>query len=183
MHSKNTEDEVVGCKYRIYGYNGAMVKFEKRGLNLITGPSGVGKSIFLREYLSRYYDSYVYINQRPLNGNVNSNVATVLEIANLIFDVFANNYNTTRSFFSNMSGKEGVCSHCEGYGYKEVEGYKIICRECKGTGFNKGLSKYTINNKNILDIWDMTVLEASDFFESYDCRITKKLNTITCYTI
>ena len=62
-----------------------------------------------------------------------------------------------------MSGKEGVCSHCEGYGYKEVEGYKIICRECKGTGFNKGLSKYTINNKNILDIWDMTVLEASDF--------------------
>lgn len=67
-------------------------------MNLITGYSGVGKSTLLREYLPQYFDSYLYINQKPMMGNKNSSVATALDIATRISEAFGKNIRRIRSF-------------------------------------------------------------------------------------
>lgn len=165
----------------IYGYKGVNVSFADGCLNLVTGHSGVGKSTLLREYLPQFFEHYSYINQKPLNGNKNSSVATALDVFGNISDVFAKKYKKDRRFFSNLTGNDGMCPLCQGAGYIEY-GYeknkiRMECQECDGTGFNKNLKKYKVLNKSIFDIWKMTIDEASEFFKPLDSKIHKILKT------
>lgn len=137
-------------------------------MNLIIGYSGVGKSTLLREYLPQYFESYLYINQKPLLGNKNSCVATVLDISNKISELYAKKHKKDKKFFSNLTGNDGMCPVCAGAGYIEYgddyhQSMRIECRECEGTGFNKILKKYKIKGASIFDVWKMTLDEAADF--------------------
>lgn len=161
----------------IYKYRGVKVSFAKNRMNLITGYSGVGKSTLLREYLPQYFDSYLYINQKPLMGNKNSSVATALDIATKISGVFGKKHNKDKKFFSNLTGNDGMCPVCAGAGYIEYgddyhQAARIECRECEGTGFNKILKKYKIKDNSIFDVWKMTLDEAQEFFEDLDKTIS-----------
>ena len=168
--------DAIGCKEQIYHFNGFDISIANRCMNLVQGNSGIGKTTLLREYLSRYYDDYTYINQKAIESNVNSNVATLLGISSPIFRLFANKYERGTHFFSNASGKEGACPTCSGTGYCTYGSIKLKCGECEGTGFNKILKKYQINNKSLFDIWDMTVEEGRAFFEDVDKKIVHKLD-------
>ncbi len=164
----------------IYSYSGVNIDIADNCLNLITGSSGVGKSTLLREYFPQYFDKYLYINQKPLLGNKNSSVATVLAIATKIASIFADKYKKDRRFFSNQPGCDGMCPTCLGAGYIEYgNGYgpniQLVCKNCDGTGFNKQLSKYQIQGKNIFDVWNMTIDEAIEFFAEFDKKITQPL--------
>ncbi|MFF0996957.1 P-loop NTPase family protein, partial [Proteus mirabilis] len=68
----------IKLNFEIYTYCGVDIQLADKNLNLITGFSGVGKSTLLREYLPYSFENYTYINQKPLVGNSNSNVATAL---------------------------------------------------------------------------------------------------------
>lgn len=154
----------------IYSYNGVDMQFCEKNLNLITGFSGVGKSTLLREYLPCFFKNYLYINQKPLVGNSNSNVATALGLSDKIFDLFSKKFQKSKSFFSNQTGNEGICPNCQGSGYiKYGNDFQSIsktqCKECHGTGFNKRLKTFKIKENNIIDIWNMTLDEAIVFFD------------------
>lgn len=161
----------------IYKYKGVDLSLAANCMNLITGYSGVGKSTLLKEYFPQYFEKYLYINQKPILGNKNSCVATVLDLSNKISELYSKKYKKDKKFFSNLTGNEGMCPVCSGAGYIEYGGdyhknLKIECRECEGTGFNKRLKKYKIKDKSIFDIWKMTINEAIEFFNDIDKSIT-----------
>ena len=161
----------------IYKYKGVDVSVANECMNLITGYSGVGKSTLLREYLPQYFESYLYINQKPLLGNKNSCVATVLDISTKISDLYAKKHKKDKKFFSNLTGNEGMCPVCMGAGYIEYgddyhQSMSVECKECEGTGFNKILKKYKIKGSSIFDVWKMTIDEAAEFFADTDKSIS-----------
>lgn len=157
----------------IYNYKGVSLRVGMDSMNLIIGRSGIGKSTLLREYLPQYFESYIYINQKPLLGNKNSTVATLLDIANRISELYATKHKKDKKFFSNLTGNDGMCPKCSGAGYIEYGNeyhqiMKVECKECGGTGFNKNLKKYLLNGLSILDVWQLTLDEATIFFKDID---------------
>lgn len=170
----------VALNSKIYQYNGVDIELSEGCLNLITGASGIGKSTLIREYFPQFFESYAYVNQRPILGNKNSNVATSLDIATEIFSIFAKKFKKDKNYFSNNTGNEGCCPSCLGAGYIEYGSEKtsvlrLECADCAGTGFNKDLAKHKINGKSIFDIWKMTVDEVADFFKDINPKIATAL--------
>ena len=160
----------------VYHYHGCEITIAVGRMNIITGPSGIGKSTLLREYFPQLLDSYTYVNQKPLLGNTNSCVATAIDIASKISSIFGAKFNKDRKFFSNLTGNAGCCPKCGGsgcieYGNKIGPTITIECSACRGTGFNSELEKYRIGKRNIYDIWNMTINEAADFFSTLDKKI------------
>ena len=154
----------------------------KEALNIISGKSGVGKSTVLREYLPRFFDDYTYINQKPLEGNSHSFVATNLGIMERISKCFAKKCNKDKSLFSNMSSATGACKVCGGTGYitygSELQSQIVLkCKDCRGTGFDKKLQNYRIKDKSILDVWEMTIDDAYEFFLDIDDNICEILRS------
>ena len=165
---------------RIYQYKGVDIELSEGCLNLITGASGIGKSTLIREYFPQFFENYAYVNQRPLMGNKNSNVATSLDIATEIFSTFAKQFKKDKKYFSNNTGNEGCCPSCLGagfieYGSEKTSVLRLECADCSGTGFNKDLAKHKINGKSIFDVWRMTVDEAAVFFKDINSKITTAL--------
>ena len=172
----------VSLSGRIYGYTGVDISFGKSTLNIISGKSGVGKSTVLREYLPRYFDNYEYINQKPLEGNSHSFVATNLGILERISKCFAKNCKKDKSLFSNMSSASGACRTCGGTGLitygSELQSQIVLkCKDCRGTGVDKKIQNYQIKGKSILDIWEMTIDEAIDYFEDVEKTVCEILRT------
>lgn len=164
----------------IYQYCGVEIELAENCLNLITGASGIGKSTLIREYFPQFFESYAYVNQRPILGNKNSNVATSLDIANEIFSTFAKKFRKDKNYFSNNTGSEGCCPTCLGagfieYGSEKTSVLRLECADCLGTGFNKDLVKHKINGKSIFEIWKMTIDEATDFFKDINPKISSAL--------
>lgn len=170
----------VKIENTVYGYKGINIFIASKRMNLITGSSGVGKSTLLKEYLPQYFEKYAYINQKSLSGNSHSFVATNLDIFNQMLDLFAKKFRKEKLFFSNVIGADGACSICGGtgklnYGTDNNDRICVDCKDCKGTGFSKNLAKYKIQDKNIFDIWYMTIDEAVDYYLSQSQKITETL--------
>ena len=165
----------------IYSFKGIDIRIASNRLNIISGASGIGKSTLIREYLPQYYDSYTYISQKPIRGSSQSEVATVLDVSNLISSFFASHFKRPKSFFSNMARSAGSCRECNGkgtitYGSKLQGQIVLKCENCNGTGFDKKLQKFKINDASLVDVFGMTVDEAVDYFGSIDKKIAKKLH-------
>jgi len=167
----------LNLRNNIYQYKGVDIQFGDYCLNLLHGRSGIGKSTLLREYFPQRFEDYLYIDQKPLLGNSNSNVATGLDIFTRITNLYANEFDLDRRFFSNRSGDEGTCPVCGGSGYLEYSTVsyhkiRIECQDCEGSGFHKRLHGYKFKERSLFEIWKMTIDEAIPFFETLDKKIT-----------
>ncbi len=113
------------------------------------------------------------IDQTPIGKTPRSNPATYLKLFDPIRRLFSELPESRArghgpGFFSfNVPG--GRCETCKGEGYQKVEMYffedlYIKCEECGGKRYGPEALKITYRGKNIYDVLNMTVDEASGHF-------------------
>ncbi len=140
------------------------------------------KSIAGTEHLSNVVD----INQRPIGRTPRSNPATYTNAFTAIRDWFAElPESRTRGYapgrFS-FNVKGGRCEACGGDGVKRIEMHflsdvYVTCEACRGKRYNDETLEVLYRGKSIADVLDMTVEQASTFFDVMP-KISKKLTAM-----
>ena len=126
------------------------------------------------------------IDQSPIGKTPRSNPATYTKVFDYIRQLFANTQEaryrgyTPGRFSFNVKG--GRCETCEGDGQLKIEmqflgDIYITCETCKGTRFNDPTLEVEYKGKNISQVLEMTMDQASDFFKNVPA-ISKKVDTI-----
>ena len=128
----------------------------------------------------------ILIDQSPIGKTPRSNPSTYTGLFTFIRELYSNltdskikGYKPGRFSF-NVKG--GRCEKCQGAGVIKIEMYLlpdlfIECDECKGKRFNRDTLNIKYRNKNIYDILEMSVEEASEFFKNHP-KIIRKLKTL-----
>lgn len=140
---------------------------------VVTGVAGSGKSTLVNEVFAKDFPEAVRIDQSSVHANIRSNPATYSDIMNSIRKAFASANDVEGGLFS--SNSEGGCETCKGTGIVELnmsfmDKVEMVCSECDGTRFKRDVLGYLYKGKNIVDVMEMTVAEALEFFEAKDIR-------------
>ncbi|TCP52600.1 excinuclease ABC A subunit [Tumebacillus sp. BK434] len=146
---------------------------------VITGVAGSGKSTLVNEVFAKDYPEAVRIDQNAVHANIRSNPATYSDIMNAIRKAFAAANQVEGGLFS--SNSEGGCPGCGGTGIVELnmsfmDKMEVVCSECNGSRFRQDVLGYLYKGKNIVDVMEMTIAEALEFFETKD--ILSKLKSL-----
>jgi len=156
----------------------------------ICGVSGSGKTSLLQNVIYKSFKSKTAVNCKSISGFetfndcilINSSIEKASQNQSIIaylglFDNLKKLMSKTKSaisrklkpnYFSYLS-KEGKCPNCNGNGVVSVKMDFItdideICPECNGSRYLAEVLNYKLKNKNIAQILDMQIEEASLFF-------------------
>ncbi|WP_449536503.1 ATP-binding cassette domain-containing protein [Ferdinandcohnia sp. Marseille-Q9671] len=134
----------------------------------VTGVAGSGKSTLVNEVFAKEFPEAVRIDQSPVHANIRSNPATFTGIMNAIRKAFSDENNVDSGLFSYNS--KGGCETCGGTGSVQLnlsfmDGMEVECSDCNGTRYKQEVLQYLYKGKNIVEIMDMSVAEAVEFFE------------------
>jgi excinuclease ABC subunit A len=133
-----------------------------------------------------HFDKCIDINQSPIGRTPRSNPATYTGIFTPVRELFAGTQEarsrgyTPGRFSFNVKG--GRCEACQGDGVTKVEMHflpdiYVSCDVCKGKRYNRETLDITFKGKNIHQVLDMTIEDASVFFESIP-NVSRKLQTL-----
>lgn len=143
---------------------------------------GVHKEIIGTEHIDKVID----IDQSPIGRTPRSNPATytgaftnIRELFSLTVDAKARGYSAGRFSF-NVKG--GRCETCEGDGVIKIEmqflpDVYVTCETCLGKRYNREALEIFYKGKNIADILEMTIAEATEFFDKIP-SINAKFKTL-----
>lgn len=135
---------------------------------------------------TEYVDKVVIVDQSPIGRTPRSNPATYTGIFTPIRDFYASleearlrGYTHSRFSFNRPGGR---CEACEGAGFNTIEMHfmpavEVPCEVCHGKRFSRETLQVKFKNKNISDVLEMTVTEATKFFENI-YQITDKLKVL-----
>jgi excinuclease ABC subunit A len=133
-----------------------------------------------------HLDKIINIDQSPIGRTPRSNLATYTGVFTDIRELFSSSpeaklrgYKSGRFSF-NVKG--GRCEACQGDGIKKIEMHflpdiYVQCEVCKGKRYNNETLEVTYRGKNIADVLELSVEEASDFFDAIP-NIKQKLDTL-----
>lgn len=136
------------------------------------GPSKIGSFNDIKG--AEYIDEIEIVDQSPIGKTPRSNPISYIKAYEHIRELFSSTHQARArgykpGYFSfNVPG--GRCETCSGDGYIKVEmqflaDLYLECEDCKGTRFKKEIREITYRGKNMVDVLDMTVDEALEFFE------------------
>ena len=179
------------------------VKIPLNVFTCITGVSGSGKSTLIYDVLYKGWkgevsngfkeilgtqaaDGIVMVDQSPISTSPRSIPATYTKAMDEIREVLSRTREARAmrfkpGYFSfNTAG--GRCEECKGAGQQIVEmqflsDVVLTCEACKGKRFQSDILEIRHNGKNIDDILQMSVSEASEFFTGHP-KILKKLSPL-----
>ena len=131
-------------------------------------------------------DKIIDIDQSPIGRTPRSNPATYTGVFDQIRDLFASTPDAkakgyTKGRFS-FNVKGGRCEACSGDGIIKIEMHflpdvYVPCEVCNGKRYNRETLDVRYKGKNIYDILDMTVEEATTFFKNVP-SIYRKIKTL-----
>ena len=133
-----------------------------------------------------HIDKVIDINQSPIGRTPRSNPATYTGLFSEVRSLFAKTpeamirgYKPGRFSF-NVKG--GRCETCRGGGLRMIEmnflpDVYVECETCQGKRFNRETLEIRYKGKSIADVLEMTINEATPFFENIP-KIYRKLKTI-----
>ncbi|WP_272150230.1 excinuclease ABC subunit UvrA [Tenacibaculum aiptasiae] len=133
-----------------------------------------------------HIDKVIDIDQSPIGRTPRSNPATYTGTFGEIRSLFAKTpeasirgYKPGRFSF-NVKG--GRCETCQGGGVRVIEmnflpDVHVECETCQGKRFNRETLEIRYKGKSISDVLEMTINEATEFFEHIP-KIFRKLKTI-----
>ncbi|WP_334076786.1 excinuclease ABC subunit UvrA [Paenibacillus sanfengchensis] len=133
-----------------------------------------------------HVDKVIDIDQSPIGRTPRSNPATYTGVFDDIRDLYSQTneakvrgYKKGRFSF-NIKG--GRCEACRGDGIIKIEMHflpdvYVPCEVCKGKRYNRETLEVKYKNKSIADVLDMTVEDATKFFENIP-KIHRKLQTL-----
>ncbi|MCX8010645.1 MAG: excinuclease ABC subunit A, partial [Ignavibacteria bacterium] len=130
-----------------------------------------------------YIDGIEIVDQSPIGRSTRSNPATYVKAFDFIREFFAmlpqsKSHGYKPGYFSfNVPG--GRCETCQGEGFVKIEmqflaDLYLVCEDCKGTRYKKEVHEIKFKGKNLVDVLDMTVEEALEFFKG-NKKITNRL--------
>jgi excinuclease ABC subunit A len=131
-------------------------------------------------------DHIELVDQNPIGRSSRSNPVTYVKAYDAIRQLFAEQPLARQrgyypSYFSfNMEG--GRCETCQGEGKIIIEmqfmaDIPLVCEDCQGNRFKKEAVEVKYKNKSIVDVLNMTVDDASEFFKE-EKSIYKKLKPL-----
>lgn len=133
-----------------------------------------------------HLDKAIIIDQSAIGRTPRSNPATYTGVFTPIRDLFASTpeaslrgYKAGRFSF-NVKG--GRCENCQGDGVIKIEMHflpdvYVTCDVCKGKRYNREALEIKYKDKTISDVLEMTVEQATTFFENVP-SIARKMNTL-----
>lgn len=131
---------------------------------------GQVKSMLGLEYINRV----INIDQSPIGRTPRSNPATYVGVWTPIRELFASTedarvrgYRPGRFSFNVRGGR---CENCEGHGTIAIEMHFlptvfVTCDICKGKRFQRETLEIRYKKKNVHDVLQMTIEEATEFFK------------------
>ena len=131
-------------------------------------------------------DKVINIDQSPIGRTPRSNPATYTGAFTPIRELFSSapearvrGYKPGRFSFNVRGGR---CEACQGDGYIQIEmqflpDVTVPCEVCKGRRYNREALEIQFKGKNIADVLDMTIEEATAFFANFP-KVKNKLVTL-----
>ncbi|WP_179030783.1 excinuclease ABC subunit UvrA [Paenibacillus kribbensis] len=162
--------------------NEILYKTLARDLNRARVRPGQHKEIRGLEHIDKVVD----IDQSPIGRTPRSNPATYTGVFDDIRDLFSKTneakirgYQKGRFSF-NIKG--GRCEACKGDGIIKIEMHflpdvYVPCEVCKGKRYNRETLEVKYKGKSIADVLEMTVEDATEFFENIP-KIHRKIQTL-----
>ncbi|AVR46174.1 excinuclease ABC subunit A [Christiangramia fulva] len=129
-----------------------------------------------------------FVDQNPIGRSSRSNPVTYIKAYDDIRNLFADQRLSklrgfkAKHFSFNVEG--GRCETCKGEGEVTIEmqfmaDVHLECEVCNGKRFKKEVLEVTFQDKNIDDILNMTIDDATDFFKDHgQDKIAKKLKPL-----
>ncbi len=149
------------------------------------------ESLQVGKYLSidglGYIADAEIVDQSPIGRSTRSNPATYTKAFDFIRELFsqrplAKSRGYSPGYFSfNIPG--GRCETCMGEGFVKIDmqflaDIYLVCEDCKGKRFKKEVQEVYYKGKNIVDVLDMTVEEALEFFKDSP-KIVQRLQPLS----
>ena len=133
-----------------------------------------------------YLDKVIDIDQSPIGRTPRSNPATYTGVFDFIRERFSQTSEAKMRGYMpgrfSFNVKGGRCEACHGDGIIKIEMHflpdvYVPCEICHGQRYSRETLEVRYKGKNIAQVLDMTVDEATDFFQAVP-KIARKLQTL-----